>query len=426
MLRRITVFLGLFFLISSTFAQLKDVERTGGYARLMALGSNPYLQDPTLITMNPAYASVYYDFIWGDLGATKTAFGNDGTGQFAGFNFKVSDQFVIGGILSRADFNGFSISSTRPCSSLVSQLNGAVTAANAVAPGNNLEVVGALNLGKLNIGLGVSYASTSSEYTPGTGGGSTETSASQIGFNVGVLTNTSLVKLDAGVSVVLPSASFTPGTGSETSFSQTIIQAQARLFYKLSQKFALVPSVAFLTSSGTADIASGTTTTNTDLASQMLIGVGVGINYQVGDVLIAGGPMFMRVSTTTPEVANVNPELTSSMTIFPMWNLGLEWQIADWLVGRLGYVAIDGHTSVESTNPADSKKIDETIQSLEYLGSIYTNSIPNRATVGLGFKIGSLSLDATVNTDILRQGLANLGNSGAGATFGYLSVSYGF
>lgn len=419
MLRRLTVFLGVFFLLSSTFvAQLKDVERTGGYARLQALGGNPYLQDPTLITMNPAYASVYYDFIWGDLGSTSTSFGNDGVGQFAGFNFKVSEGLVIGGILSRADFNGLSISSVKPCSALVSQINGVVGANSVITPGNNLEAIASLNLGTINVGLGVSYASTSKEYTPGTGGGSTEGSASQIGINLGVLTNTSLLKLDAGLSVVLPSASYKPATGSETSFSQTIIQAQARLFYKMSQKLALVPSATFLTASGTGDIALGTgPSKSTDLPSYMLIAVGLGINYEIGDLLLAGGPMFASVSQTTPEVENVTPELTSSAMLFPLWNIGAEWKIADWLVGRLGYVAVNGSQTSESANATDSKKIDEFVQSFFGL---------NQATVGLGFKIGNLSLDATVNTDVLRQGLANFGNSGAGPTFGYLSASYGF
>ncbi len=416
MFRKITLlFVFLFLLSSSFFAQLKDVERTGGYARLQGLGANPYIEDPYTITVNPAYASVYYDFIWGDLGSTVTAFGNDGAGQFAGFNFKVSDGLVIGGLLSRADFNGLSISSVKPCSLLVSQINSVMGSGTVIAPGNNLEALASLNLGKFNIGLGVSYASSSKEYTPGTGGGSTEASASQIGFNVGVLTNTSLLKLDAGISLLLPSASYKPATGSETKFSQTILQAQARLFYKMSSKVALVPSVTFLTGSGSADLPSGTGTKSSDLPSQMLIGVGVGINYQIGDVLIAGGPMFARASQTTPEVENASPELTSSYTLFPIWNLGLEWKIADWLVGRLGYVAVNGSTTTESSNATDYKKIDEYVQSFYGV---------NKATVGLGFKVGKLSIDATVNDDVLRQGLANIG--GNGATFAYLSVSYGF
>ena len=44
------------------------------------------------------------------------------------------------------------------------------------------------------------------------------------------------------------------------------------------------------------------------------------------------------------------------------------------------------------------------------------------ATVGVGFRLGSFSLDATVNEDVLRQGLANIG--GNGPTLAYLSASY--
>jgi len=43
-------------------------------------------------------------------------------------------------------------------------------------------------------------------------------------------------------------------------------------------------------------------------------------------------------------------------------------------------------------------------------------------TVGVGFRLGDFSLDATVNEDVLRQGLNNIG--GGGSTFSYLTASY--
>ncbi|HEX9739958.1 MAG TPA: hypothetical protein VGA29_04215 [Ignavibacteriaceae bacterium] len=54
-----------------------------------------------------------------------------------------------------------------------------------------------------------------------------------------------------------------------------------------------------------------------------------------------------------------------------------------------------------------------------------TQYFPLGATVGVGFMLGNFTLDATVNEDVLRQGLNNLGGNGPGAnTFAYLSLSY--
>jgi hypothetical protein len=44
------------------------------------------------------------------------------------------------------------------------------------------------------------------------------------------------------------------------------------------------------------------------------------------------------------------------------------------------------------------------------------------ATVGVGFRFGDFSLDATDNEDVLRQGFNTIG--GGGPTFAYLTTSY--
>ena len=90
--------------------------------------------------------------------------------------------------------------------------------------------------------------------------------------------------------------------------------------------------------------------------------------------------------------------------------------MTDWFVGRLGYVATTAKMTVESSatqTPVTTDK-NETIQTL-FVG-------PNGATVGVGFRFGDFSMDATVNEGVLRQGLNNIG--GGGPTFAYLSVSY--
>jgi hypothetical protein len=83
----------------------------------------------------------------------------------------------------------------------------------------------------------------------------------------------------------------------------------------------------------------------------------------------------------------------------------------DWFVARLGYVASTGSRTVETTSGGVTSE------------NINTFFLPAPgATVGVGFRLGSFSLDATVNEDVLRQGLNNIG--GGGATLAYLSASY--
>jgi len=220
--------------------------------------------------------------------------------------------------------------------------------------------------------------------------------------------------LDAGVSIIMPGASYNPASGDETSFGETSIGIDARAFYTLSSKFKVVPALKFITTSGSADIASGAQgTTTVDLNSTSIFILGVGLMYQSGDFLFAGGPAFVTIGNTTPSVENVSPELTTSTNLFPAWNLGAEWSMLDWLYARFGYISLTG--SITSETSASATSVNESS------GTFYG---PTGAFMGLGIKLGNLSLDGTVNTDVLRQGLNNL--AGGGATFAYLSLSIAF
>ena len=78
----------------------------------------------------------------------------------------------------------------------------------------------------------------------------------------------------------------------------------------------------------------------------------------------------------------------------------VEW--VTWLTGSV--------YNESNPNPAD---VDEAIQ------TIYG---PTGFWLGLGFRTGGFSLDATINDDVLRQGLNTVG--GLGATFAYISLSF--
>lgn len=149
------------------------------------MGDNPYVVDPDNIKLNPAYTSIYSNFLWGDIGGDN---GNptDGYGQFFGFNYAVSKELTLGAILSRNDYmSSYSISSLDPYN-LVNLVNNAGATYNVLPLNNNLEVLGSYRFGTSVLGLGVSYASTSNEFNPAVGSDGSA-SASQFGVNLGFL-----------------------------------------------------------------------------------------------------------------------------------------------------------------------------------------------------------------------------------------------
>jgi hypothetical protein len=414
----LTVFLIL--TVSVSYSQV--IKKTGGYARLNGMGANPYIMDPYFNTVNPAWNAVYNNFLLGDLGSSAgTPFSPGGYGQYLSTSFQVGKNWTLGGILARNDFNGMSIALLDPGSNgsmslfypgVVSTVNNLIGESSVVPLDNNIEAIGTYSFGQNVIGLGIAYASTSNEVNPPTGA-STEGSASQFGFNLGLISDvTSELKLDVGASLILPSASYKPDTLNETKASQTIITLNGRAFWKLNNNLSLVPLVLFSTESGSID-SGGTSAGSIDMPSFTWFQFGVGLNYHIGDFLLAGGAIFSTSSLTTPAINNFRPELSQGATTFPIWNIGAEWSMLDWFVARLGYVAYTGSASYEYPNSATSKT--------EYVQTFF-GPAQRGATVGVGFRFGDFSLDATVNEDVLRQGFNNIG--GGGPTFAYLTASY--
>ena len=342
----------------------------------------------------------------GDLGSTATAFGNDGVGQFIGANFKVGSNMTVGAFLAKNDFSGqFSILNIDPYG-VTNNIPGVTTLDNIV------ELMATYSAGKHKFGFGVSYASSANEFNPA-GSDATVSSASQLGLNFGYVSQLSgNLLLDVSLSLTFPGATYEQPNLAEATASETIISLNARTFIRMSQKFKLVPVLQFVTTSASGEVPSGTASENVDLPSNSVFILGVGFMYSTGDFLFAGGPAYASLSRTRPAVENSSPELSSGTTGFPIWNLGGEWKFADWIVGRMGYMAITGSRSNENTAPGSNTDVDETIQT--FYG-------PTGFWLGLGFRTGGFSLDATINDDVLRQGLNTVG--GLGATFAYISLS---
>jgi hypothetical protein len=98
---------------------------------------------------------------------------------------------------------------------------------------------------------------------------------------------------------------------------------------------------------------------------------------------------------------------------FPSWNLGAEWYFTEWLVGRAGYVASTFSETSQST--ATPTTFDENTRTRFSEGDV---------RLGVGFRFGGFTLDATVNDDVLREGFNLVG--GGTKSFAYLSASFAF
>lgn len=417
MLKKLTL-LGLLMILlyNPLFAQYgRTVDRTGGYARVQSLGASPYITDPYFISANPAWSAKYSNFVHGDIGSsTGDDFGPGGDGQYLGANFRLNSKLTLGGYIVRDDFNGMGIGNLDPFD-IVDQINDVAGGLGVTELDNNMVLLGAYSQGSHVFGFGFSYASTLNEDNLANGN-TFRSSASQFGVQAGYLgrLNNNLT-LDASLNLVFPSATVEEPNVNDTEFSETIIDINARMFFNFSQKFTLVPLFRLLNSSGTAKVGDADGVTNTDLTSYSNLTVGVGFVYTLSDFLFTGGLLYDSFGSTDPEVPGVSPDLTSSVSSFPVWNLGAEYYVLDWMAARAGYFV--GSSTVTTETQSGQTEKDERIRSAFFPAN-------GGYTLGLGFRFDGFSLDATVNEDVLRQGLNNIG--GGGATFAYISVSYAF
>jgi hypothetical protein len=395
---------------------LDNYSKTGGFARVKAMGDNPFINDPTDLIVNPAWGNEYSNILLGDLGETiANNFESGGIGQFLSTNFNVSNNFTVGVTVARKDFqNSFSIASLDPFG-LVNETNNALGSSGLVPMDNNWVVMSSYNFSGHVLGFGISYASTSTETKPANGGG-IRADANQLGLNFGYVGKFSpSIKLDLSTALLFPGTTYETPQSSETKFSQTIINISARGFYKANSRFTIIPYVRLLKTSGTAELGDANGITTTDLSSVLSLMFGAGVSYRVNNFLFTGGPSFGAINEKTPSVSGVAPELTKTTNAFPIWNFGAEWGMLDWLIGRIGYKSTTKTVSTETVaSPTNSNE------------TIITSFEPSIGgiTLGIGFRFSGFSLDATVNEDIIRQGFNNIG--GGGATFAYVSAGYEF
>ena len=441
----------------------------GGIARELALGGgpltpaagfgpnlalNPFIvDDPALMLLNPAYQQLYRNYAWmniagGAVSGFNSAADNGYGKQFSGANFSFGKEVTIGAVLS------FDPSFANL---LVSQL-GSFT--NAVRPGGAqtglrpvdvFEVTGTYDLGSLTVGAAIMYGWAKNDAKNATApvppaSSSTELSASVFGFRLGAIADlgggsafdvSAALRLDKATdNVDGTNAAGAPADLGNYSASGTEIQVQGRLKLKMSNKVNFVPYAAFGNLSAEpkqdAPQTGATKFTGSTKLSAMLLTVGAGMEYRITNFLFAGGVSFRtshaKIESTPPLPATGTTTQTTSATEVPVFNLGVEWTLLDWLTGRMGYYRSFMSVGQKTERPAGASTTETNTwagNSNVFIGS-YTGTDNSLITLGLGLRFGNFALDGTVSDEAIRRGLGLIGAQDNINTFGYVTASYCF
>jgi len=471
-----------FFLLLLAFVLLNNMQAeetkyiSGGTARQLALGGSPtnaFAIDYANVFINPAWAVMYSDFIYSELGYNFS--GYSASQQTVGFTYAIWKGLSVGLSVGKQEGPAFAINSYgSQVSSNVARADDFVAGMNhlsnmvgfgstAFTPATTprpLQVYGALKLGGLMVGAAFYRAgwSSKSDYTaPGDATNTVdETSVGQTGFKVGTLLDMDLLVLDASVLLRVNSATAkttppppAPGALSgngEINATGTEFAINARLFMKFSDKFSFVPMARFSTFGYEPEVSYAVQPTQKLLSkpnkySRTEVEFGAGAN-----ITVTGGKVFAGITLESISLKNevtsfknlpssmVAPKDTGTQTTtyaasilsFPKVSLGAEFEVASWLTGRIGYFKAFSSLTTSTEAPSPAKKQEYTMTAdFQFFPSYGTTSADQLLSVGLGFHFDRLSFDGYLCESWLARGPYIISGVGT-AMFGVLSMSYNF
>jgi hypothetical protein len=244
---------------------------------------------------------------------------------------------------------------------------------------------------------------------------------------------TSAVKIDAAVLLGLNSmeASYTTsGLANKLSMEGgTELGLDVRTEYTLDGRWTLVPRIRGYTFSwGMSQVKNGVTISPDPISeySHHEYEVGIGENYRSGTLLIVGGVSYQRtVLENTYKSSGASSTTTITIDDLPKINLGMEIQVASWIVARIGY--FDRIASTETATETGSGKTTTTVSSeLPWYGDPNGMSAPQqRLTLGVGIDAAGVGLDATIGEGYFLNGPWPLSGT-AQQMFGVMSFSCRF
>jgi hypothetical protein len=454
--------------VSNGLSQAKP----GGVGRQIAMGGaysgrnavfNPFIfQDPAWVLINPAYQHMYRDYVWLNVaggGVTGANGGENVSGsQFGGLNVGFGKEWAFGAILSYdPSYANSLLGAGGVLNSYVNTARpGRVNPASTGVPTGTLppvdvfEALASYHSGDLSLGFGLLYGWTNKDYTstPAAPASATDAAlrAHVFGLRAGVILDlgsgsavegSAAARFDGATDTYTISGTGA-GTGtSEYTASATEIQANLRGKFRVSNKVNFIPYGGMMTISATPKEASILTgqvaSTFTSKTSTFSYVLGAGAEYSTRTFYLAGGVSIASGKTKTESSPGVpgSGTTTSSSTIsgFPVFNLGGEWWWTEWLAGRAGYYRAFGNRNVKTEPPTGGTTIEgnlfspSSVVGISGYGPISDNSL---VTLGLGLKFAGFALDATVSEEALRRGLGLLGSGDNINTFGYINLSYCF
>ncbi len=422
---------------TSLLAPLKTQrELGGGFARELALGAggayspnglynfNPFLRNDTYLLINPAYIGDFGNYVWGNYDGLQSGAISQ---TFAGANFEVTKNFYLGLLVN-----------TRDALATTDALNafGGNTLPNIE---NTLGFLIGYKLSpELTLGAQVYTGSRTVEddIDSTTFTASLISKLSTLGFDVGAVYNTTQLRGELAVKVRMNSRSVTQSFSLGTPPKQEVsldggmeLGVNARAFYKLNNTYDLVPTASFYTVSRKEkrDPAPPPNAQAVEL-SQSAFEVGLGINAKTKNALLIGGVSFVNTKeeTKTTNLGNVAGDTrtqTTTITLLPRINLGVEYYALDWLTVRLGYFK-----TMESSEAIDEGRVGNTKTRTNFKrsGTSRANYFGNFIAVGIGMHFGDWNMNFAINETFLRNGPHLLGGNASNPLFTVFSSSYRF
>ncbi|MBI2620403.1 MAG: hypothetical protein HYW57_10010 [Ignavibacteriales bacterium] len=454
------LFLALLIGLTAVEGQEKTKAISGGIARTAALGGNPYnpyLQDYTDVLTNPAWASKYTNFLYGDAGYALTGYA--GLGQNVGFTLGVSG-FAVGinvghreGPMFAENSYGAGVGGFGASDYMLTAINGVAGPAFGVTTGEPrvpVQIYAAGKLGPLTVGAAL-YRATWSQTDDGTGSvglrQKAEYSNNQTGIKGGVLLelsqyftvdgsvlfrlNGSSIDFSDGNPGANPTTATYDGGGSELAIN-------GRAFMKFSDKINIIPQIRFSTFGYQPEITDNSTPTppspnntkpNDYGKTELEFGVGVNSRLEGGWVIVGLAIQSVKLTndiTTQPGGPGTALQTTkTSVSWFdlPKINVGGEIEILSWLSGRVGYFKrLSTQTRiVESPAPTPKTETSTTIEA-GFVPSLGFTATQQQLAFGLNILVGPVSLDGYMGERFLAAG-PNVLSGIFQDMFGVLSVS---
>jgi len=385
----------------------QDEAISSGTGRYEALGSSPFIWDAaTDINNNPAWASQYKHYLFGDIG--RDVVNNyELTDQYLGVNFGIGKQISLGAVLNKREDRW-------------DEFGNPYGIQSPIVP---MKILFAVSGETFSFGVAPYLAMWSSETKPA-GQGDTTYNSSSIGGQLGFIWNVEKLSfIEGAFDMKINSYKkevtnvTTPFKGNNEGGLQFAANFRGKFNVQKQYGINLVPYIGFSTYSwNPTESPLPTPTTVFTKYSNFNIQGGIGINMPVLDNGLFGGGVSAGYRTFTGDNwLTANDEYKYTALTLPKFNLGLEWKFVDWLVGRLGYsrAMISTDNKYTNGNLTDESSI-----------TVATDPIQT-INLGIGMQFGRFSLDGTIGEKMLKNSpylISGQNND----LYGVISASYNF